>query len=177
MVELAAVLLPLLLIMVGIVQFGLLFGAHVTLTNAAREGARSATIYSYDHGESKVWNDGRRCGAAVEAATAAFGFLAASSPYFSVTTSGDSCVTASGETQVNGDVTISYCSAVADAADPCPDSADPTTNCSGDMRTGCLVRVTLAYRSDIVVPFLGSILRTDAAGRFVQRASVTMVVN
>ena len=44
MVEFAAVLLPVLLIVVGIVQFGLLFGANVTLTNAAREAARAATI-------------------------------------------------------------------------------------------------------------------------------------
>ena len=49
MVEFAAVLLPLLLLIVGIVQFGLLFGANVTLTNAAREAARAGTIYVYDH--------------------------------------------------------------------------------------------------------------------------------
>src|SRR5687768_15766580 len=42
LVEFAAVLLPLLLIVVGIVQFGFLFGANVTLTNAAREAARAA---------------------------------------------------------------------------------------------------------------------------------------
>ena len=41
MVEFAAVLLPVLLIIVGIIQFGLLFGANVTLTNAAREAARA----------------------------------------------------------------------------------------------------------------------------------------
>lgn len=177
MVELAAVLLPVLLILVGIIQFGLLFGAHVTLTNAVREGARTATIYSYDNGESKSWNDGSRCGAALEAATAAFGFLATSAPHFSATTSGDSCATVSGETQVNGDLTISYCSGVADPANPCPDASDPSTTCSTDTRTGCLVRLTLAYHSDIVVPFLGSLLATDANGRFVQRASATMVIN
>ena len=48
MVEFAAVLLPVLLIVVGIVQFGLLFGANVTLTNAAREAARAATITRFD---------------------------------------------------------------------------------------------------------------------------------
>ena len=36
MVEFATVLLPILLIVVGIVQFGLIFGANVTLTNSAR---------------------------------------------------------------------------------------------------------------------------------------------
>ena len=44
MVEFAAVLIPILLIVVGIIQFGLIFGADVTLTNAAREAARAATI-------------------------------------------------------------------------------------------------------------------------------------
>jgi hypothetical protein len=37
--------------------------------------------------------------------------------------------------------------------------------------------VTLTYRSDIIVPFMGEILSTDAGGRFVQRATATMVVN
>ena len=48
MVEFAAVLLPMLLIVVGIIQFGLLFGANVTLTNAAREAARAATISQFN---------------------------------------------------------------------------------------------------------------------------------
>ncbi|HEX6654616.1 MAG TPA: TadE family protein, partial [Candidatus Limnocylindria bacterium] len=40
LVEFAVVLMPVLLLIVGIIQFGLLFSANVTLTNAAREGAR-----------------------------------------------------------------------------------------------------------------------------------------
>lgn len=177
MVEFVAVLLPVLLLLVGVIQFGLLFGANVTLTNAAREAARGATVYQYNHDESKSWNDGHRCGAAVQASTNAFGFLSASSPYYAPTTSGDSCTTTSGETQVNGDATISYCSRLDAPDDPCPDPGDSTTTCTTDTREGCLVRATLTYRSDIVVPFLDALLPTDANGRFVQRATVTMVIN
>ncbi|MGH2357991.1 MAG: TadE family protein, partial [Candidatus Limnocylindria bacterium] len=57
MVEFAAVILPILLILVAVIQFGLLFGANVTLTNAAREGARAATIFVYDNGGTRANND------------------------------------------------------------------------------------------------------------------------
>jgi Flp pilus assembly protein TadG len=177
MVEFVAVLLPLLLIVVGIIQFGLLFGANVTLTNAAREGARAATIYLYDRTHTKSWNDGQRCAAALSAATQAFGLLTNASPYFSVTTSGGACITNTGETQANGDLTIAYCANMASSTSPCPDGADPTTTCVPDTRQGCLVQVSLTYRSDIIVPFIGQLLSRDTNGRFVQRVTATMVVN
>ena len=40
LVEFALVLTPLFLIILGIVQFGFIFNAYVTMTNAAREAAR-----------------------------------------------------------------------------------------------------------------------------------------
>src|SRR5918994_1750325 len=79
LVEFAAVLLPILLLIVGVVQFGLLFGASVTLTNAAREAARAGTIYVYDNSHTKAWNDAERCGDVAEAALQSFGFLSTSS--------------------------------------------------------------------------------------------------
>lgn len=177
LVEFAAVLLPVLLVVSGLIQFGLLFGANVTLTNAAREAARAGTIYVYDNGHTKYWNDAARCAEMVDAATQAFGFLSASSPYFSYTLSGGSCPTPSSDVQTNGDVTISYCDHVLTPDGDCPDSGDPDTTCVPDNRTGCLVRVALTYRIDIIVPFLGAILSTDSSGRFVERATATMVVN
>ena len=177
MVEFVAVLLPLLLIVVGIIQFGLLFGANVTLTNAAREGARAGTIYLYDRTHTKSWNDGQRCGAALTAATQAFGLLTNASPYFSVTTSSGACTTNTGETQANGDLTVAYCASMATSTSPCPDSGDATTTCVPATRSGCLMQVTLTYRSDIVVPFIGQLLSRDTNGRFVQRVTATMVVN
>jgi Flp pilus assembly protein TadG len=177
LVEFVAVLLPLLFVVVAIVQFGLLFGANVTLTNAAREGARAGTIYIYDQGHTKDWNDGHRCMAILQAATQGFGFLSPSAPNFSVTTTGDSCQTNTGETQVNGDLTVAYCSRVASSSSPCPDGGDSTTICTFDTRESCLVQVTLVYRSDIIVPLIGPVLAKDTNGRFVQRVSATMVVN
>jgi Flp pilus assembly protein TadG len=177
LVEFVAVLLPLLLILVGIVQFGLLFGANVTLTNAAREGARAGTIYVYDRGHNRSWNDAQRCTAVLTAAKNAFGLQTTSAPYFSATTSGGICSTATGETQANGDLVVAYCAAMATPDAPCPDSTDLSTTCTPETREGCLMRVSLTYRSDIVVPFIGSMLSTDSNGRFLQHVAVTMVIN
>jgi len=44
MVELALVLPILLLLFMGIVQFGFIFNGHITVTSAAREGARLAAL-------------------------------------------------------------------------------------------------------------------------------------
>ena len=177
LVEFVAVLLPLLLIVVAIVQFGLLFGANVALTNAAREGARAGTIYLYDRNHTKSWNDGQRCGAALTAATQAFGLLTNATPYFSVTTTSGACTTNTGETQANGDLTVAYCASMATSTSPCPNSSDTTTTCVPDTREGCLIQVSLTYRSDIIVPFIGPLLSRDTNGRFVQRVTATMVVN
>jgi Flp pilus assembly protein TadG len=177
LVEFAAVLLPILLIVSGIIQFGLLFGANVTLTNAAREAGRAGTIYVYDYSHTKAWNDAHRCGAMIDAATEAFGLLATSSPYFSYTLSGGACASSTADIQTNGDVTISYCDHVNTPDGDCPESGDSDTVCLPDTREACLLRVTLTYRSDVVVPFIGLLLSTDASGRFVQNATATMVVN
>lgn len=178
LVEFAAVLLPVLLLIVGVVQFGLLFGASVTLTNAARESARAATIYIYDNQHNKAWNDAERCGEAVTAAQQSLGFLSTSSPHFSVTLTGTgACPTPSGDGQVNGDLAITYCDHVTTPDGDCPDGTDPDTTCVPDTREGCLVRITLTYRSDIIVPLIGALINTDSNGRFIQRATATMVVN
>ena len=177
MVEFAAVLLPVLLLIVGIVQFGLLFGANVTLTNAAREGARAGTIYIHDYQHTKSWNDAHRCAEIAEAAMQAMGFLSTSSPHFSVTMSGGVCSTSTGESQTNGDLTVSYCDHVTTPDGDCPDSSDTDTTCIPDTREACLLRVTMTYRSDVIVPFIGGLIGTDVNGRFAQTSTATMVIN
>ena len=177
MVEFAAVLLPVLLLIAGIVQFGLLFGANVTLTNAAREAARAGTIYVYDYTHTKAWNDAQRCGDAADAAMQAMGFLSTSSPHFTVSLSGGACPTTTGDSQTNGDLTISYCDHVITPDGDCPDPTDTDTTCGPDTRDACLLRVTLTYRSDVIVPFIGGLIGTDVNGRFAQTATATMVVN
>ena len=182
MVEFATVLLPVLLIVVAIVQFGLLLAAHVTLTNAAREAARAATISRFDMspGATRASNDLDRCTAALDAASQSFGLLTASAPHFVVT---DPCAAGSAsdlngdgyhDRWVNGDMTVTLCASMATPTSPCPAAG---AYCATDDPVGCLVQVTLTYRSDIVVPLIGALLPTDANGRFVQQASTTMVVN
>jgi Flp pilus assembly protein TadG len=177
LVEFAAVLMPVLLLIVAVIQFGLLFGASVTLTNAAREGARAATIYVYDNSHTKAWNDAHRCGAAVTAAEQAFGFLSTSSPHFTATLTSGACPTPAGDGQTNGNATISYCDHVITPDGDCPETTDPDTTCVPDTREACLVRLTLVYRSDIIVPFIGGLIGADSNGRFAQTVTATMVVN
>lgn len=178
LVEFAAVLLPMLLLIVGVIQFGLLFGANVTMTNAAREAARAATIYVYDNSHTKTWNDAERCGDAVDAARQSMGFLSTSSPHFATSQTGTgACPTPSGDGQVNGDLTVSYCDHVTTPDGDCPDGTDPDTTCSPDTREACLVRITLVYHSDIIVPFIGELIGADSNGRFSQAVTATMVVN
>ena len=180
MVEFAAVLLPVLLIVVGIVQFGLIFGANVTLTNAAREAARAATVARYDIETTRAANDVDRCSKAIEAAVQSFGLMSTASPNFVATRP---CPSGAGsdlngdglhDRWVNGDVTITLCSSMATSTSPCPTTG---TYCTTTDPVGCLVQVRLTYRSDIIVPFMGDLLSTDGGGRFVQTASATMVVN
>jgi len=53
-----ALLLPVLLyILMGIIQFGFIFAAYITLNNAVREGARWGSIYIYDGARTKTQND------------------------------------------------------------------------------------------------------------------------
>ena len=180
MVEFAAVLLPILLLIVGIVQFGLIFGANVTLTNAAREASRAATIAQYDHELTRAVNDVDRCTSALDAARQSFGLMTAATPNFTVSRP---CPGGSGsdlngdglhDRWVNGDMTMTLCSAMATPTSPCPTTG---TYCTLSDPVGCLVQVTLTYRSDIIVPFIGDLLSTDGGGRFVQTATATMVVN
>lgn len=162
MVEFALVLTPLVLLVVGIVQFGLLLSGNVTLTNAAREGARAGTVYRYEVGLSRDTNDKNRCTAVVTAITQSLGVLRSTSPNYSVASE---CPNGSGEVWVNGDVTITY--------------ARPTTPAVqvSDTREGYTITVDVTYRQDIIVPIVGALLSTDGSGRFVQRATVTMIVN
>lgn len=181
MVEFAAVLLPLLLVVVGIVQFGLLFGANVSLTNASREAAREATIYRYEANRSNSANGVDRCTAAVNAATQAFGFLGTSSPNFSASSPCPAGVDLNGDGKhdlwQNGDVEISICKAGAAPGAPCPNTADATTYCTLDTGEGCLIRVQLDYNQAIIVPLLDAILDGDGNGLFTLRADAAMVIN
>ena len=173
-----AILLPILMgVVIGIFEFGRAWNVDQVLTNAAREGARAGTIYIYDYQHTKSWNDARRCTDIAEAAMQAMGFLSTTAPHFSVTMSGGVCTNSSGDTHTNGDLVVSYCDHVTTPDGDCPDPGDTDTTCVPDTREGCLLRVTLTYRSDVIVPFIGGLIGTDGNGRFVQSSTATMVTN
>ncbi|HEX2221029.1 MAG TPA: TadE family protein [Candidatus Limnocylindria bacterium] len=183
LIEFAAVLLPLLLLVVGIIQLGLVLGANVTLTNAAREGARAATIHVYDNSATRASNDLDRCTAALTAGTAAFGFLATAAPQFSASNpcpaGGAADLNGDGlnDRWTSGDVVVSLCARSVAPGSPCPAGGSPATFCIRTDASDCLVRVDLTYRSPILVPLLDGVFDGDGDGLLVQRASAAMVVN
>lgn len=151
MVEFAGVLLPLLLILVAIIQFGFLFAAYVGVSNAAREGARSGTIYVYDREQNQALNDAARCGVILAATQQA---LDSGVPgQF-----GGSCASAAG----GGDLAVTY-----------PDAG----TCANAPRKGCQLRVSVTYRQPLFVPLIGPLIGADASNRVGFSAAVTMVVN
>ena len=158
LIEFALVLTPLVLLVVAIVQYGLLLGANVTLTNAAREGARAGSVYLYNPSQGKDVNDQARCNAILTAVRQALGTLDPNPPHFSA----GACPVRTSDTVTVGDVTIQY--------------AQPAGVLTNDPREAYTVRVTVRYRQDIIVPFIESFLSTDPTGRFVHEATVTMVI-
>jgi len=151
LVEFAAVLLPLVLILVGIIQSGFLFSGYVGISNAAREGARAGTIYEYDSTEGQGQNDLLRCQA----------ILAAAQQAVDAGVPGDfagTCATVNG----GGDLSIAY-----------PDAA----TCTNSARTGCQVRVTLTFHQPLLVPLVGALLGAGEDNTIGLEADLTMVLN
>jgi Flp pilus assembly protein TadG len=159
LVEFALVLMPLLFILLGIIQFGFVFNAYVTITNATREGARTGTVYLYDSYQSKVQNDLARNNAVKTSVLASMNLLGKTAPNFTTGTTW----TQSGTTYTNGDLTITY--------------ALPTGTTDTDARVGWNVTVRATYHQDLVIPLISALLPRDAGGRLGLMSEVTMVIN
>jgi Flp pilus assembly protein TadG len=159
LVEFALVLIPLLLLILGVVQFGLIFNSYVTMTNAAREGARTGTIYVYDRTLSKAQNDAARNAAIRVQLLASMNLLSKTSPQFA----GGSTWTQSGTTFTNGDMRITY--------------ALPAGVTDSDARTGQTITVRATYHQDLIIPMISALLPQDANGRLALPGEVTMVIN
>jgi len=159
LVEFALVLVPLMLLILGVIQFGLIFNSYVTMTNAAREGARSGTIYVYDRTLSKAQNDAARNAAIRTQLLATMNLLSKTSPQFA----GGSTWTQSGLTFTNGDLSITY--------------AVPSGVTDSDARTGQTITVRATYHQDLIIPMISALLPQDGGGRLALPGEVTMVVN
>lgn len=159
LVEFALVLAPLLLLLLAIVQFGFIFNAYVTLTNAVREGARAGTIYVYDRAKSKSQNDLARNEQVRTTIIDSLNLLSRSAPQF--TTGGT--WSQNGLTFTNGDLTITY--------------TIPAGVIDSDPRVGQQITVRAVYHQDLVIPLIANLLPRDAGGRLALPAEVTMVIN
>jgi Flp pilus assembly protein TadG len=161
LVEFALVLIPLFLILLGIIQFGFIFNTYVTMTSAAREGARSGTIYIYDQGLSKAQNDLARNNAIKDSLLGSMNYLPKTSPQFTVGATWTS--SNGGLTFTNGDLSITY--------------AIPATITDSDPRRGEQITVTANFHEDLIIPMIAVLLPRDAGGRLGLSGQVTMVIN
>ena len=75
LVEFALLLPVLMFILMGIMQFGLIFAVYLTANNAVREGARWSSIYVYDNNLTAAQNDQARNDGLLERMIASRGIL------------------------------------------------------------------------------------------------------
>jgi Flp pilus assembly protein TadG len=159
LVEFALVLAPLFLIMLGIVQFGFIFNAYITVTNATREAAREASIYVYDRTLTEAQNDAARNVKIRTTFQGSLNLLSPTSPWF-VTTG---TWTQSGDTYTNGDLIVTY--------------VLPAGIVDSVTRTGQTVTVQARYHQDLIIPLIAALLPRDGNGRMILTGEVTMVIN
>jgi Flp pilus assembly protein TadG len=161
LVEFALVLIPLFFILLGIIQFGFIFNTYVTMTSAAREAARSGTIYIYDQSLSKDQNDVARNNVIKTVLLGSMNYLPKAAPQF---TTGSTWTSSNGGlTFTNGDLTIAY--------------AIPAAITDNDPRAGEQITVTANFHEDLIIPMIAILLPRDANGRLGLSGQVTMVIN
>jgi Flp pilus assembly protein TadG len=163
LVEFSLVLTPLFLLLLGIVQFGFIFNTYVTVTSAAREAARTGSIYVYDRGLTQSANDAARNNTIKSQLLASLNGLGKTAPNF---TNGSTWTTATSGTTVtftNGDIAITY--------------ELPASVTANDPRAGYRVTVRATYHQDLVIPLVSTFLPRDAGGRLPLAGEVTMVIN
>jgi Flp pilus assembly protein TadG len=159
LVEFSLVLIPLFVLLLAIIQFGLIFNAYVTMTNAARDAARYGTIYEFDRTLTKASNDLLRNESIKSALLSSMNLLGKTSPQFAT----GSTWTQSGTTFTNGDLVVSY--------------ALPTGITETEPRVGQRITVRAIYHQDLVIPLIDLFLPKDAGGRMRLTGEVTMVIN
>ena len=169
LVEFALVMMPLFIILLGISQFGFIFNAYVTITNATREGARLGTVYVYQPGLSKSQNDLVRNNRIKDRVLGSMNLLTKTAPQFTTSTTWTQTGTTSPVTFTNGDLIVEYTNPVT--------ASNPTGVPETDARVGQQVRVRALYHQDLIIPLIAQLLPRDAGGRLGLTSETTMVVN
>lgn len=163
LVEFALIVPPLLLLLMGVIQFGFIFNSVVTLSTAAREAARDGSVYQYSTAISKSANDLARNNRIKSTLLASMNGLVKSSPQFSNGSTWSSSTSGTTSTFTNGDITVTY--------------ELPSGVTDSDSRTGYRVTVNAVYHQDLIIPLVSNFLPKDANGRLTLTGVVTMVLN
>jgi Flp pilus assembly protein TadG len=163
LVEFALILSPLLLLLLGIIQFGFIFNTYVTLTNAAREAARDGSIYVYDRTATEAVNDLARNEKIRTSLLASMNGLAKTSPQFANSSTWTSSTSGTTTTYTTGDLKVIY--------------ELPSDVTDSDPKTGWRITVRAGYHQDLLIPLISAFLPKDAGGRLVLTGEVTMVIN
>ena len=185
LVEFALLLPVLLYILMGIIQFGFIFAAYLTLNNAVREAARWGSIYVYDSTITKTANDTARNNGMVDHIVGSRGVLNIPSRGTNGTninlsgggtlTSAD-CPTAGGSTYSAG----SYYGASAANADVGICYTLPTGVSESDARRGEYIDIQAWYHLQVFIPLLDQFLPSDpvkGAQWFRLPGRISVVVN
>jgi Flp pilus assembly protein TadG len=159
LVEFSLVLTPLFLVLLGIIQFGLIFNTYITLTNSAREGARSGTVFICDPTDSKAQNDLARNEVIRAAVVGSMNLLATTSPHFA----NSGTWSQSGLVFTTGDLVVTY--------------AVPSGVTDTDCRRAETIDVRATYHQDLIIPIISNFLPADVNGRLRLVGDVTMVIN
>ena len=165
LVEFSIVLAPLLLVLLGVLQFGLIFNSYVTVSNAVREAAREGSIYRYSQAvcngggggggngggnqSCRDANDAARMARMLTVFRSSLGMLSTAAPQFT-----------------DADLTVTY--------------EIPSGAVDADTRAGDRLVLRATYHQDLLVPFIAAFLPQETiSGRTTTpiRAQVTMVVN
>lgn len=155
--------MPLLLLLLGIVQFGFIFNTYVTMSNAAREAARSGSIYVYDRTISRDANDTARNNSVKSTLLSSMNGLGKTAPQFATGSTWTAVTSGTTSTYTNGDVVVTY--------------TLPGTITDTDARVGWQVTVHTTYHLDLLIPMIAALLPQDAGGRLGLGSDVTMVIN
>ena len=180
-----ALLLPILMyILMGIMQFGLVFAAYLTVNNAVREGARWGSISVYDTSSNATVNEETRHDGVrlriiqgrgilnIPTTGSNDNFDSGDAAWAAGTVASDCFIQSPTPTAAwkDGDITICY--------------AIPTGVSANDARRGYYMEVTAWYHQQVFVPLLDIFLPDDTSKASGQQGQwlrlpgrVTVVIN
>ena len=168
LVEFALLLPVLLYILMGIIQFGLIFAVYVTINNSVREAARWGSIYVYDGGITPTNNDTARNNGMVDRIYQSRGILniparGSASANFSTANTG---TLATGSCPVQTPTPVLgwwYGSNSTTGADVTVCYSIPAGVTANDPRRGYYLDVQTWYHLQVFIPLLQQFLPDDPA--------------